>query len=649
MRRFLLCLISLIGGLVSWSQSLSDTIFGPNLSIQDRQVVSINRIYEESGVLDVEIPVISDLAVTGNIKFDEGRFAFVRLVLEDDLGDDYLIFEENKWFSKEPEFHFTDRCIETKMLDNVHPIRIKVICKNANITINELSYTNGITYNEKLYQQIHLKQLHAWCNIWNMYNNENGYLWYADVDENRHLSYKDIKYSHGNVDDFIPDGIDLYAGGIFVLWDFENDSVNPLAKNIIRKAPTSLTSSQFIDNFNWRNRHGHSWVTPIKNQTEPYDDVYGNGGCWAFSACATVESAYRLYFNRIANIDLSEQELGSCTSGNLHSGGLTSTALNYIKNTGVSVETCFPFQNNCTIPCSDKCTNPQEVVRINNYTSVANDPDSIKSALIHYGPIASGFSNTYYRHAMELVGYKTINAGDRLEFIIPNSASIDTIIPANSPYIGQICWIFKNSYGTTGMYNGFMYALFENFSMMHNQNNKILMPIYSLKYTTDSVICADRDGDGYYFWGLGPKPANCPACCPDEPDGDDGDPSVGPIDFYGYPLTYMDPYGDIIISQDTTISIGDWHPCENIRITNNAIVTLANTASISLSGHSSIFVDSGKFIIDGGTVNKARIKVANNAKLILRNNAIVNLGALGYVFSEPKGMIEDMKSEIRTE
>lgn len=634
-----------IGGMI-WGQSLTDTIFGPSKSIHNRQIFPIYKTYTKSDVFNIDLPLLSDLAISGNISFREGRFGFVRLVMEDEVGNEYLLLEENKWFSEMPEFEFSERCIETRMLNNVHAMRLKVICKNATITIKQLSYVVGASYDEKMNLQIRKQQIQAWCDMWNAYNRKQGQMWYAYVDESRSLSYRDIKFNHGDVDDFIPDGIDLYSGGIFVLWDFDNDSISPFAKSFTSKA---LTSSPFIGNFDWRNRHGRSWVTPIKNQTEPYDKEYGNGGCWAFSACATVESAYRLYFNRIDNINLSEQELGSCTSGNLHTGGSTSTALNYIKNTGVSIETCFPFQNNCTIPCSDKCSNPQEVVRINNYTSVANNPDSLKSALIHYGPIASGFYNSYYSHAMELVGYKIINAGDQLEYIKPNSASIDTIIPANSPYVGQTCWIFKNSFGTTGMYNGFMYALFENFSMMYNQNDKILMPIYSLKYTTDSVICADRDGDGYYFWGLGPKPANCPACCPDEPDGDDGDPSVGPIDYYGHPITYLDPYGDIIISHDTTISNGDWHPCENIRITNNAIVTLTNTASISLSGHSSIFLDSGKFIIDGGTVNKARIKVANNAKLILRNNAIINLGTLGYVFSEPNGMIEDDKSEIRTD
>ncbi len=48
------------------------------------------------------------------------------------------------------------------------------------------------------------------------------------------------------------------------------------------------------------------------------------------------------------------------------------------------------------------------------------------------------------------------------------------------------------------------------------------------------VRCVDEDGDGYYNWGLGPRPANLPAGAYLEPDGDDTDPSVGPLGSTGY-------------------------------------------------------------------------------------------------------------------
>ncbi len=46
--------------------------------------------------------------------------------------------------------------------------------------------------------------------------------------------------------------------------------------------------------------------------------------------------------------------------------------------------------------------------------------------------------------------------------------------------------------------------------------------------TDADIKCYDKDGDGYYYWGIGPKPAHCPPC-PDEKDGDDSNPGLGPL------------------------------------------------------------------------------------------------------------------------
>jgi hypothetical protein len=55
-----------------------------------------------------------------------------------------------------------------------------------------------------------------------------------------------------------------------------------------------------------------------------------------------------------------------------------------------------------------------------------------------------------------------------------------------------------------------------------------------------SVQIYDNDNDGFYNWGIGPKPANCPPC-PDERDGNDDDPSIGPFISSGY-MSYLLPH-----------------------------------------------------------------------------------------------------------
>ena len=69
-------------------------------------------------------------------------------------------------------------------------------------------------------------------------------------------------------------------------------------------------------------------------------------------------------------------------------------------------------------------------------------------------------------------------------------------------------------------------------------------PIYSITLTDQDIVCEDADGDGYYYWGIGQKPANCPYWVPNIPDGDDSNINLG----------HMDPYGNISNLYPTGIS-----------------------------------------------------------------------------------------------
>jgi hypothetical protein len=105
--------------------------------------------------------------------------------------------------------------------------------------------------------------------------------------------------------------------------------------------------------------------------------------------------------NASYNIDLSEQDLISCDHSCFEGyawpsegcqsgceGGYTVLALNYTKNIGIVDEVCFPYTSTNS-SCNSKCLNwQQSIVKTINYSLLSADPESIKQAMLYFGPIA---------------------------------------------------------------------------------------------------------------------------------------------------------------------------------------------------------------------------------------------------------------------
>ena len=83
------------------------------------------------------------------------------------------------------------------------------------------------------------------------------------------------------------------------------------------------------DHFDWRDQHGQNYVTSIKDQQQC-------GSCWAFSAVGALEGhANAFYNNPSLDINMSEQDLVSCSGAGTCGGGWPSLALSYIQQSGV--------------------------------------------------------------------------------------------------------------------------------------------------------------------------------------------------------------------------------------------------------------------------------------------------------------------------
>ena len=158
--------------------------------------------------------------------------------------------------------------------------------------------------------------------------------------------------------------------------------IGPIPDDAQFAQPPVRACAAYAESFDWRNKDGKDWVTPVKSQSSC-------GSCWAFSAIGVVEAAVNIYANDPdIDMDLSEQHLVSdcCSAGNC-GGGWPDWALKYVRDTGVSEESCFPYtrSNGACTPCSGWEENPW---KIENYKYVASSKDAFKSALQEYGPLS---------------------------------------------------------------------------------------------------------------------------------------------------------------------------------------------------------------------------------------------------------------------
>jgi hypothetical protein len=465
-----------------------------------------------------EIPLafsepVSGLSLTADILL-KSEAGYIRVILMDLKNNEFLVFETNTLLSSEKKFSINDFCEETRELSNIEPSTLRVELADAEILIKEINVTksssqkamtlNKVARPDKAQVQDKIDQINAQIK-------KKGLLWRAGKTSVSEMSYIQKKALFS---DKLPNlfGFEFYTGGIFSL---PTDNSNGPAIPTIENSP-------YIPEFSWKNRNGQNWTTPAKYQN-------GCGSCWAFAATGATEQLVNLYYNRHLDLDLSEQQIVSCSNAGDCGGGLHNVALDYIKSSGIVNEACFPYIAS-NVPCELACTYPQEKIKIGGSTPWFVESDSKiyedqMKAMVIRGPV-SGLVGCW-GHVMNLVGYKVLKAGD--EFY--DSEMLPIIIGADDPNIGKVAWLFKNSWGDWWGHQGYVYVMVDIINLTGSE--ALFGPVTSLTHTDADILCLDNDGDGYYTWGIGPKPAHCPPC-PDEPDGDDSNPNLGPMDQYGY-------------------------------------------------------------------------------------------------------------------
>ena len=98
---------------------------------------------------------------------------------------------------------------------------------------------------------------------------------------------------------------------------------------------------------------------------------------------------------------------------------------------------------------------------------------------------------------------------------------------------------------------------------------------------------------------MDPKPATCPSCAPNEPDGDDSNPNLGLMDEYGN-CAVITPLVENITT--TQIWSTNRNICGNISIQSGVTLTITATATM-LSNYTITIQNGGKLILSGGTID----------------------------------------------
>ena len=193
-------------------------------------------------------------------------------------------------------------------------------------------------------------------------------------------------------------------------------------------------SEEMPTNFDWREKN---IMTPVKHQMNL-------GSCGVFAAVAVFESLIKKETGK--TVDLSEQQIINGSKDFVASGISSVDAMKYIKQHGLVLEECLPYQDKKTDKMPD---GPADYI-LTDYHYVQTDKltlaekiKTIKQAVLEYGPVATNmiFYQDLDRHKRGIYIYdgKSDEQGGHWVVIIGWKDDPDA---ENGGY-----WICRNSWG----------------------------------------------------------------------------------------------------------------------------------------------------------------------------------------------------------
>lgn len=598
------------------------------------RVQNVERIIQSTTQINVSSwnAPIYGLSVNAQINLKKSD-SFVRIILLEKGGNEYLVAECNKILSDTSHVELFDYCEETRVLTGIIPVLVKVVIHNAELNLCSFniaeSFSSANSLSETEMKGLRQIQVEEKVLALNRYNYKHNIPWRGAVTGISLEPYSVRKAMMGVTSDEADfGGFEYYRSGIFC-----HPSVFANEKAV--SAAYAESDSNYVKNFDWRNRHGKNWITPAKRQI--------GLTCWAFCTISAIEAYINLYFNKMLNYDLSEQDL---ITNAKHEGNFSSTlrrAFGYAKGDGIVLEDCMPFIFPDTT--SQRCENPSDILYIEKYNfrssrkDTINLPfDTLKSRVIRSpSPISMrwGKVNETDGHAVLLIGFKQLGVGDTIDFA-PYWDKTDNkmIINEGSPYKGLTAWIIKNSLGTDWGDNGCCYFLTCDTMKIYSVYS-LQGKIKSSKLSEGNIRIIDSDGDGFYTWGVGERPKDFPMWLPQEQDGDDSNYAVGPMDAFGHCRNLSKIQNDTLYIHNDTIWDSPKYLYKHVVIGSGVSLTISSTATF-YQGFSVVICPKGNLVVSGGEIRNAILNPQKSSSIIIKEGGHI-VSCKKQKFSLPSG------------
>ncbi len=206
------------------------------------------------------------VGISGSITFTSDT-SIIKIILRDSLDVDYLIFESNTILESRTNFTFGEECEESCFIDGFTPTSLEIQIVSANVYLNNLHWRSTYLSNAiSLQDQARDAKVTEKISKINTYITNNELIWEAGPTSFTDMYYNDKK-DHYKCCIWNP-AIEYYKTGFFSLKDADIQ-----------------VNYDFVDNFEWRNRHGAN--DPNSNYFDGSDDGSGwvtkaacQDGCW---------------------------------------------------------------------------------------------------------------------------------------------------------------------------------------------------------------------------------------------------------------------------------------------------------------------------------------------------------------------------------